>query len=52
VIRERNGNRTVARIARPVVNGEVKPEDRALLEIPSPDPKEWAIDVRPWRKPE
>ena len=51
VIREKSGNRTVARIARPVVNGEVRPEDRALLEIPSPDPKEWAIDVRPWRQP-
>jgi len=50
VIREKSGNRTVARIARPVVNGEVRPEDRALLEIPSPDPKEWAIDVRPWRQ--
>lgn len=52
VIRERNGNRTVARIANPVVNGEVKDADRSLLEIPSPDPKEWALDVRPWRKPE
>jgi hypothetical protein len=50
VIREKSGNRTVARIGKPVVNGEVKAEDRALLEIPSPDPKEWAIDVRPWRK--
>ena len=52
VIREKNGNRTVARIAKPVVNGEVKAEDRALLEIPEPDPKQWTIDVRPWKKPE
>ena len=52
VIREKNGNRTVARISNPVVNGEVKDTDRALLEIPSPDPKDWTIDVRPWRKPE
>ena len=52
VIRARNGNRTVARINRPVVNGEVSEADRALLVIPSPDPKEWAIDVRPWRKAE
>lgn len=49
VIREKSGNRTVARIAKPVVNGEVKPEDRALLEIPSPDPKAWTVDVRPWK---
>jgi hypothetical protein len=47
VMREKNGNRTVARISKPVVNGEVKAEDRALLEIPTPDPKEWAIDVKP-----
>lgn len=52
VIREKNGNRTVARIAKPVVNGEVKAEDRALLEIPEPDPKQWTIDVRPWKKTE
>jgi len=52
VIREKNGNRTVARIAKPVVNGEVKAEDRALLEIPEPDPKQWTIDVRPWKKAE
>jgi len=51
VVREKNGNRSVARISAPVVNGEVKPEDRALLEIPEPDPKEWAIDVRPWKGP-
>jgi hypothetical protein len=51
VIRKKNGNRTVARINKPVVNGEVKAEDRALLEIPELDPKEWALDVRPWRKP-
>jgi hypothetical protein len=51
VIREKNGNRTVARINKSVVNGEVKAEDRALLEIPELDPKEWALDVRPWRKP-
>ncbi|MFM1822495.1 MAG: hypothetical protein RI967_761 [Planctomycetota bacterium] len=49
VIRERNGNRTAARISQPVVNGAVKDEDRALLEIPSPDPREWAIDIRPWQ---
>jgi len=49
VVREKNGNRSVARISAPVVNGEVKAEDRALLEIPDPDPKEWAIDVRPWK---
>ena len=49
VVREKNGNRSVARISSPVVNGEVKAEDRKLLEIPDPDPKEWAIDVRPWR---
>ncbi len=49
VIREKNGNRTVARITRPVINGEVRDEDRALLEIPAPDPKEWTIDVRPWQ---
>jgi hypothetical protein len=47
VMREKNGNRTVARISKPVVNGEVKAEDRVLLEIPTPDPKEWAIDVKP-----
>lgn len=49
VIRERNGNRTAARISQPVVNGAVKDADRALLEIPTPDPREWAIDVRPWQ---
>jgi hypothetical protein len=49
VIRERNGNRTAARISQPVVNGAVKDDDRALLEIPSPDPREWAIDIRPWQ---
>jgi hypothetical protein len=48
VVREKNGNRSVARISSPVVNGEVKAEDRALLEIPQLDPKEWAIDERPW----
>jgi hypothetical protein len=47
VIREKNGNRTVARISAAVVNGDVKAEDRALLEIPNPDPKEWTVDVRP-----
>ena len=52
VIREKNGNRTVARIAKAVVNGEAKAEDRKLLDIPSPDPKEWTIDERPWKKPE
>lgn len=46
VVLARNGNRTVARITAPVVNGEVKDADRALLEIPSPDPREWTIDVR------
>jgi len=50
VIRERNGNRTIARIASPVVNGDVRPEDRALLEVPNPDPEAWAIDVRPWKE--
>lgn len=52
VIREKSGNRSVARITKPVVNGEVSDDDRKLLVIPSPDPKEWTIDVRPWRKPE
>lgn len=52
VIREKNGNRTVARIANPVVNGEVKDADRTLLEIPELDPKEWTLDVRPWRSSE
>ena len=47
VMREKNGNRTVARISKPVVNGEVNADDRALLAIPTPDPKEWAIDVKP-----
>jgi hypothetical protein len=47
VIREKNGNRTVARISAAVVNGDVKAEDRALLDIPNPDPKEWTVDVRP-----
>jgi len=50
VIREKNGNRTVARIANPVVNGEVKDADRRLLEIPELDPKEWTLDVRPWKR--
>lgn len=50
VIREKNGNRTIARITNPVVNGAVKDEDRALLEIPAPDPKEWTIDVKPLAK--
>ncbi len=48
VSREKNGNLTVARINAPVVNGAVTEADRALLTIPSPDPKGWAIDVRPW----
>ncbi len=52
VIREKNGNRTIARITGPVVNGAVKDEDRALLEIPTPDPKEWTIDVKPLAKSE
>lgn len=50
VVREKNGNRTIARISSPVVNGEVRPEDRALLEVPSPDPGAWTIDVRPWKE--
>lgn len=52
VIREKNGNRTVARISNPVVNGEVKDADRKLLEIPELDPREWTLDVRPWKKAE
>ncbi|MFM7260765.1 MAG: LolA family protein [bacterium] len=51
VLREKNGNRTVARVTKPVVNGDVKEEDRALLEIPSLDPKEWAHDVKPLANP-
>ncbi|MFM7132692.1 MAG: hypothetical protein ACKO0W_00060 [Planctomycetota bacterium] len=45
VVREKSGNRTVARIAKPVVNGEVSAEDRALLEIPEPDPAQWTISI-------
>jgi hypothetical protein len=52
VIREKNGNRTVARIASPVVNGDVKDDDRKLLEIPNPDPTVWTIDIRPWQTPD
>ena len=52
VVREKSGNRTVARISSPVVNGAVKDDDRALLEIPSPDPREWTVDIRPWKKSE
>jgi hypothetical protein len=52
VVREKSGNRTVARISSPVVNGAVKDEDRALLEIPNPDAREWTIDIRPWKKAE
>ncbi|MCE2885173.1 MAG: hypothetical protein LW806_09780 [Planctomycetaceae bacterium] len=52
VMREKNGNRTVARVTKPVVNGDVKPEDRALLEIPALDPKEWAHDVKPLANPD
>jgi len=52
VMREKNGNRTVARVTKPVVNGDVKPEDRALLEIPALDPKDWAYDVKPLANPE
>ncbi len=52
VMREKNGNRTVARVTKPVVNGDVKPEDRALLEIPALDPKDWAHDVKPLANPE
>jgi hypothetical protein len=47
VVRERNGNRTVARVTKPVVNGDVGDEDRKLLEIPTLDPAEWAHDVKP-----
>lgn len=52
VMREKNGNRTVARVTKPVVNGDVKAEDRALLEIPVLDPKDWAHDVKPLANPE
>lgn len=45
VVREKSGNRTVARISKPVVNGEVSAQDRALLEIPEPDPAEWTISI-------
>ncbi len=51
IIREVNGNRTVARITAAVVNGDVKEADRALLEIPTLDPTEWTIDIRPLMKP-
>ena len=47
IIRAKNGDRTVARISNAVVNGDVKDADRKLLEIPTPDPKEWTVDVRP-----
>ncbi|MFZ9879940.1 MAG: LolA family protein [Phycisphaerales bacterium] len=50
VVVARNGNRTVARISSPVVNGEVKDTDRALLEIPTLDPREWTIDIRALEK--
>ncbi|MSR41506.1 MAG: hypothetical protein EXS10_06345 [Phycisphaerales bacterium] len=44
-----NLDTTVVRIAAFTVNAPLSDADRSAITIPNPDPKQWAIDVRPWK---
>lgn len=44
-----NLDTTIVRVSAFTVNAPLSEEDRASLKIPDPDPKLWAIDVRPWK---
>lgn len=44
-----NGDRDTVLLRRPVVNGELGEPQKSLLLLESPDPAEWAWDVRPLR---
>jgi len=44
---EKDGTERVSRLINSKVN-ELSEEDAKLLNIETPDPKEWSIDIRPW----
>jgi outer membrane lipoprotein-sorting protein len=44
---EKDGTLRVSRLTEIQLN-TISPEDAQLLNIETPDPKEWSIDIRPW----
>lgn len=53
VLSGRNGDRTTVVFSRPALNVDLSAEDRALLALADPDPRDgWAIDIRPWQGPQ
>jgi len=49
--RRTNGDRVEVVLRRPEMNAGIADEDRALMRIRTPDPRDgWSVDVRPWRR--